>query len=332
MMKPSTCATVILFGASLLATALSRAQTPDAALLTLEAKIPLGDVKGRIDHMAFDPVRNRLLVAELENNTLGIVDLKERKVAHVIDGLSEPQGVGYDPSTDTLYVANGGDGSVRVYRAADYAEAGRIKLGDDADNIRIDAGTKHVLVGYGAGAIATIDPATRTKIADFALPVHPEGFQLDTRSGEIFVNLPRNRTIVALDAVTGRQKAVWSVKERGANFPMALDETARRIVVAHRAPPRLAVLSSGGESIATVELCGDSDDVFVDAKRGRLYVSCGEGYLDVFDARSYARLGRLPTSPGARTSYYVASIDRLFVAVRATSAEAAAIWIFRPTP
>src|SRR6516164_5368524 len=138
----------------------SAAQSPETPLLSLEAKISLGEVKGRIDHMAIDPMRSRLFVAELENNTVGVVDLAARKVIHVITRLTEPQGVGYEPSSDTLYVANGGDGSVRLYRGEDYIETGRIDLGDDADNIRIDADARRVLVGYGGGAIAAIDPAT----------------------------------------------------------------------------------------------------------------------------------------------------------------------------
>jgi hypothetical protein len=125
------------------------------------------------------------------------------------------------------------------------------------------------------------------------------------------------------------------MKESGANFPMALDEDAQRVLVAFRAPGRLAVFSArDGESVASVELCGDADDLFVDAKRGRVYVSCGEGFLDVFNARDrdYRRLARVPTARGARTSYYVPSMDRLFLAVRAASLEPAAVWMYRPVP
>jgi YVTN family beta-propeller protein len=329
---------VLLFAAAtmlpLVATP-SAAQLPETPLLNLEGKIALGEVKGRIDHMAFDPLRSRLFVSELENNSVGVVDLAARKVIHVIAGLTEPQGVGYEPSTDTLYVANGGDGSVRLYRGADYAEAGRISLGDDADNIRIDTDTKHIFVGYGGGAIATIDPATRTKIADFRLPAHPEGFQLDRKTNRIFVNVPRSRAIVTLDASSGQQKATWPMKDAGANFPMALDEDAQRVLVAFRNPAKLGVFSArDGEDIARVELCGDADDLFVDAKRGRVYVSCGEGFLDVFGGRDreYRRLARVPTVRGARTSYYVPSMDRLFLAVRAASLEPAAVWVYRPAP
>jgi DNA-binding beta-propeller fold protein YncE len=336
-MKSLKCVTLVLLMTAMLplVAAPSGAQSPEMPPLNLEAKILLGEVKGRIDHMALDPLRNRLFVAELENNSVGIVDLKERKVVHVITGLTEPQGVGYEPSTDTLYVANGGDGSVRLFRGADYAETGRIDLGDDADNVRIKPDTKHVLVGYGAGAIATINPATRTKIADFPLPVHPEGFQLDRKNNQILVNLPRLRAIAVLDGVSGQPKALWPMKESGANFPIALDEDAQRILVAFRAPGRLAVFSArDGESVASVELCGDADDLFVDAKRSRIYVSCGEGFLDVFDARAadYRRLARLPTVRGARTSYYVPSVDRLFLAARAASLEPAAVWVYRPVP
>ncbi len=313
----------------------SAAQVPEAPLLELEAKIALGDVKGRIDHMGMDLARNRLFVAELENNSLGVVDLKERKVVHVISGLTEPQGIGYEPSTDTLYVANGGDGSVRLYRGADYAEAGRIDLSDDADNVRIDPNSGHVLIGYGAGGIARIDPTTRTKIADFPLPAHPEGFQLDRRNNQIIVNVPRARAIAVFDSVSGQQKPVWPMKERGANFPMALDEDAQRVLVAFRSPGRLVVFSArDGEGVASVELCGDADDLFVDPKRSRIYVSCGEGFLDIFDARAgdYRRLARVPTVRGARTSFYVPSMDRLFLAVRAASLEPAAVWVYRPVP
>ena len=330
--------TLLLFTAAMvlpLVATPSAAQIPETPLLNLEGKIALGEVRGRIDHMALDPLRSRLFVAELESNSVGVVDLMARKVIHVIAGLTEPQGVGYEPSSDMLYVANGGDGSVRLYHGADYAETGRIDLGDDADNVRIDPGTKHVLIGYGRGGIATIDPATRTKIADFPLPVHPEGFQLDRSNNQIIVNVPRARAIAVLDSGSGQQKALWRVKESGANFPMALDEDAQRVLVAFRAPGRLAAFSArDGESVASVELCGDADDLFVDTKRSRIYVSCGEGFLDVFDARGadYRRLARLPTVRGARTSYYVPSIDRLFLAVRAASLEPAAVWVYRPMP
>jgi hypothetical protein len=132
------------------------AQTPVKSPLLLEAKIPLGDVRGRIDHMAVDLARQRLFVAELENDSVAIVDLKRRQVIHTISGLREPQGIGYLQSMQTFYVANRRDGSLRVFSGADYAAAGQIDLGENADNVRADAATNEVFVGYGNGALAVI--------------------------------------------------------------------------------------------------------------------------------------------------------------------------------
>src|ERR1700739_4308952 len=126
--------------------------------LVLEAKIPLGEVSGRIDHLGIDRARRRLFVAELGNNTLGVVDLPAGKMARTIEGMSEPQGVAYVPFADSVYVANGGNGSVRVLRGDDLAPVGRVELGHDADNVRVDTPRNRVLVGYGNGALAAIDP------------------------------------------------------------------------------------------------------------------------------------------------------------------------------
>jgi DNA-binding beta-propeller fold protein YncE len=305
---------------------------PGEPALQLEAKIPLGDVSGRIDHMAIDPKRHRLFVAELGNNSVGVVDLKERKVINVIAGLKEPQDVGYHQSTDTLYVTNAGDGSVRMFRGPDYSEAGRIDLKEDADNIRFDAVTNRIIVGYGHGALAVIDPVSRSKIADIPLKSHPEGFQLDAKSHQIFVNVPEANEVSVIDRGTRQQKANWPTTDAGGNFPMAIDEASSQVVVVFRNPAKLRAYSmQTGKAVNELKICGDSDDVFLDPKRKRLYVSCGEGFIDVIDTSGpYKRLAHMPTAQGARTSLFVPDLDRLFLAVRASSGEAAAIWVFHP--
>ena len=116
---------------------------------------------------------------------------------------------------------------------------------------------------------------------------------------------------------------------------MAIDAEEHRVLVVFRSPPTLMALSSqDGHLAAKVKTCGDADDVFVDPKRRRVYVSCGEGVIDVLESfqSGYRKLARVPTVSGARTSLFVPELDRLFVAVRAGSNEPAAIWVFRPAP
>jgi YVTN family beta-propeller protein len=328
-MKPIWFALAVL---AIFASSASRlhAQAP----LVLEAKIVLGEVKGRIDHLAVDLARHRLFVAELGNDSVGVVDLDQRKVIRVITGLKGPQGIAHEASTDTVYVANGGDGTVRMFQAADFASLGRIDLGADADNIRVDAAAKQLFVGYGSGALAVIDPGNRTKIAGIALPAHPESFQLENGTPRIFVNVPDKQIISVVDRDTRREIAAWPTGN-GTHFAMALDPGSKHLLISVRNPPKLGVFEiERGSSVAGVETCGDIDDMFVDAKRRRLYVSCGEGFVDVLDSASsvYARLARITTLPGARTSLFVPEIDRFFVAARASAEQPAAVWVFRPTP
>jgi DNA-binding beta-propeller fold protein YncE len=323
----------ILLTAMAILPAVAEAQTA-AAPLVLEAKIPLGQVSGRIDHLGIDMKRRRLLVAELGNDSLGVVDLAVGKVLRTIAGLSEPQGVAYVPFADNVFVANAGDGSVRMLRGDDFAPIGRIELGDDADNVRVDTQRSRVLVGYGKGALAVIDPATRTKTADIRLKGHPEGFQIDETATRVFVNVPDARDIEVVDLASKSNRSV-PTQGAGSNFPMAIDAEAHRVLVVFRSPPTLMALSSqDGHVVAKVETCGDADDVFVDAKRRRVYVSCGDGVVDVLEQgeTGYRHLARVPTVSGARTSLFVPELDRLFVAVRAESNEPAAIWVFRPAP
>jgi DNA-binding beta-propeller fold protein YncE len=304
------------------------------APLVLETKIPLGEVSGRIDHLAIDIKRQRLFVAELGNNSLGVVDLASGKLLRRVGGFHEPQGVAYAPFADGVFVANAGDGSVRVLRGDDYAPVGRVELGDDADNVRVDRLRNRVLVGYGKGALAVIDPASRTKTADIRLKAHPEGFQIDETGARVFVNVPDARDIEVVDLAGGSTRSL-PTQGAGSNFPMAIDAAAHRVLVVFRSPPILMALSSeDGHVMAKAETCGDADDVFIDAKRRRVYVSCGEGVIDVLEPAEtgYRRAAKIATVSGARTSLFVPELDRLFVAVRARSHEPAAIWVFRPIP
>ncbi len=311
------------------------AQPAEAAPLQLEAKIPLGSVHGRIDHMAVDLKRQRLFVSELGNDSVGVVDLANRKLLQTITGLKEPQGVGYEPSTGTLYVANAGDGSVHLFEGNEYKPKGQIELGSDADNVRVDTAANRIYIGYGSGALAVIDPTTRSKVGDIPVKAHPESFQINPDTGQIFVNVPDAHGIAVVDHASQKQTGKWPIPDHGANFPMALDPVRRQVLVIFRAPAELGVFSmTGGKLIATAETCGDADDLFIDAKRGRVYVSCGAGFLDVFEAKgaTYRRTARIPTMSGARTSLFVPELDRLLVAVRTSAREPAAIWVFRPIP
>jgi hypothetical protein len=199
----------------------------DAPTLVLEKTIPLPSVSGRIDHMAFDRNRNRLMVAELGNNSVEVLDVAAGTILHRIAGLREPQGIGYAERADVILIANAADGSVRLFAAKDFAELGSVALHDDADNIRIDPRNGLAVVGYGSGGLALIDPASRAKIAEIKLPAHPEGFQIDAATGRAYINIPDANQIAVVDLDSRRLVATWPLRELRANFPTSVVEPAR---------------------------------------------------------------------------------------------------------
>lgn len=302
------------------------------APLVLERAIVLKDVTGRIDHLAVDAAHGRLFVAEIGNGSVEAVDIKGGTVLGRVTGLHEPQGIAYLPAQDEMVVASGGDGTLRFFRAADLAPVASMVLGGDADNVRVDAPTGHVVVGFGAGALAVIEPATRQVISKTDLPAHPEGFQLE--GGWAYVNVPDARSIRVLDLTSGRGLASWPNGWLNANFSLALDPKAGLIAAVYRLPPILAILDvATGARRQSTSTCLDADDVFFDHLRKRIYVICGSGAVDVFEAsaKGYGRLARVPTRGGARTGFFAPQLDRLFVAARAESGRRdAAILVFRP--
>jgi DNA-binding beta-propeller fold protein YncE len=333
-MRPFSTALVLLAAIGLGTGSASAAEAE--APLVLERTIPLENVSGRIDHMAVDVAGKRLFVAEVGNNSVDVVDLQAGNAAHRINGLKEPQGVAYIPDQDLIIVANAGDGSVRFFHARHLSPVGSIPLGDDADNIRIDPTTGHVLVGYGNGGLAVIDAANRSKVGDIKLGGHPESFQVDPKANRAFVNVPDEHQIAVVDLGSRAQVSAWKIPGLGANFPMALAGAGGPLAVVFRSPAKLALLDPAtGAVTQRLDACGDADDVFFDGKRNRIYVSCGDGSVDVMErsAQGFRAAGRVPTSGGARTSLFVPDLDRLFVAARAGwRGSQAGILVFRPSP
>ena len=339
-------AAVLSLAVGVTVAAVARA-APPAGEPTLVATIGMPDVHGRIDHLAIDPAGGRLFVAALGNDTLEVLDLRAGVLQRTIAGLHEPQGVLFLPKRHELYVTNGGSGVCDVFDANTLAPLHAIALGDDADNLRWDGGGATVYVGEGNGALALIDPSQAAVAGRIALPAHPESFQLEQAGPRIFVNLPGARQIAVVDRERRAVVATWALADR-ANYPMALDEARRRLYVGLRQPARLDVYDiDAGTRVAAMPIVGDVDDLFVDARNGRVYVIGGEGRVDVVAATerapterrplagegsNYRRIAQIATRAGARTGLWVPESNRLYVALPRSGSQTAEIRVYDIPP
>ncbi len=317
----------------LLACALS---TRAAQPFRLVATIPLDNVRGRIDHFGIDLKGERLFMSALGNDTVEGFDLKTNRRLRTITGLHEPQGNTYAPHANKLYVANADDGAVRIFDGTTYKLLRVLHFSSDADDTRYDSETRRVYVGYGEGAVAAIDTADDKVLGEIKLPAHPEAYEVEKGGGRIFINVPNAHEIAVADWGSKRIIAHWRTEGYAANFPMAFDAPDHRLFVVTRRPAQfLAYDSDTGRLVAHLPAVGDADDVWYEAQRHRIYITGGEGYVDVLEQRDpyhYAQIEKIPTAPGARTSFFSPELSRLYVAVPRRGGERAELRVYATAP
>jgi DNA-binding beta-propeller fold protein YncE len=315
-----------------MAIACQRMEAQSSAALRQVAVIPLPGVKGRIDHLAFDPSAQRLWVAALGNNTVEVLDTAKGSHYRSLRGFHEPQGVAVVSDLGAVAVANGETGTLQLVDAQSFATRSTINIGGDADNVRYDAMAKRLYVA-AVGGLYVVDPAAGKRVGQVTIDGHPESFQLETAGPRMFANLPGllRSQVVAADRKSMTGVDHWPTQECGGNYPMALDETASRLFLGCRRPARLAMVDTrSGAFVTSIAIVGDTDDLFYDEARRRVYVIGGDGFVDVIarDGDSVKLMGRVSTRGGARTGLWVASQSRLYVAVPERGRESAEIRVF----
>jgi DNA-binding beta-propeller fold protein YncE len=305
--------------------------------------IHLTKVEGRMDHLGIDVKGKRLFATAFDNHTLEVIDLKTGRQVHTIANLDEPQGSFYDAANNRLFVANGGDGTVRIFDGTTFQLLQTVTLDLDADNVRYDVRSRNIVVGYGGekflagkvarpgggGALAILD-FNGKKVGDIAMDAHPESFQLEKIGTRVFVNVPDKQEVEVADLVKGAVLARWPVSCT-TNFPMALDEIHHRLFVGCRIPARLAVFDTEtGKIVASPAIVEHTDDLFFDANKSRIYI-LGEGFIEAWqekDPYHYDRIGRYPTPPDGRTGLFVPDLGELFETIPHHGQQGAEILVY----
>ena len=313
--------------------------------LILTSQIPLPGVHGRFDHFTFDPHEpGRVFISALGNNSVEVINLVEGTEVHRITGIPEPQGITFAVGLNKLFVGSR-KGKLYIYDGTTYTLITSIAYNMDVDNLRFDADSKRVYVGYGdedKASIGMVDAATNQRLPDeYKTGAHPESYQLEKSGPNIYVNLPDLKQISVINRTT-KQISKWPLPEKfEENFPMALDEADHRLFTVTRTPPRLLVYDTdSGKTVAMLPCVADVDDLYYDANHKRIYIPGGQGFIDIFQQKDfdhYERLTKIPSVLGARTAGYSARLgkkgqDRFFLAIPNTPGKEAAVWIYTVQP
>jgi len=320
-----------------------RAYGQTSAPLKLLQKIPMPNVQGRLDHSAVDLKGKRLFVAALgdNQNTVEVIDLKSGKRVASIPGQSKPQGVFYSSDLKKLFVANGTDGTCKIFDASTLKPIDSLAIGADADHVGYDPATEYLYVGVGdakSGALSVIDTRTNKHVEDIKTDARPGGIKFDKSSAQIFVTLAGATNLGIVDRKKREQLATLPVTGVQGNVSLALDDKDHRLFAGSRNPPMLTVFdTASGKQISQVEGIAGIDDLWYDAKNHRIYASGGRGtdvgFVYVYQQKSadqYELVSKIPTAASAGTSLWVPELNRLYVAAPASEKEDAGVLVFEP--
>jgi len=303
---------------------------------TIALKGPVGG----LDHLAFDARRGRLFVANTVNGSLDIVDVKSAKLIQQFPGQAGISGVDYSPNLDRIFVGNGTGGICNVFDGSDYRLLKNLPLGDEADNVRYEPHTRRIFVVHADHELSVIDADSYKVGAPIDLPKSLGALKVESSQPRVYVNAKAAGLVFAIDPQYGRVVGRFPVAPAAVNASLAIDEPNRRLFVGCRREPTLVVMDSdSGKIVASLPIPGDVDDLWFDAKRKRIYASCGDGAIAVIeqvDANHYKHLANVPTQKGARTSVLDATTGTLYLAVprREERPDQAnpEVWVYQTTP
>lgn len=300
--------------------------------LSLTATIKLPNVKGGFDLMAIDTATHRLFLAAEDNHTVEVIDIKNNQFITSLPGFNEPKWIVFRPESNRLYVATGGDGKVTVLDATTYKPVKSFSFKEKCNNLRFDTVLQQLLVGVGKtfGSIGIIDVKNDKIISEIPLADFPKQFELDGNS--IYVNVPSKNSIEVIDRTAKKVIASWPVTESTENVPMALDKLHHRLFVACEPGKFIVYDTETGKSVANLSIRKNADGIYLDAKRSLIYISCGEGFIEVIqqkDADHYLNVDKIATVKGAGTSLFSTASSQLYLAVPQTENNPAELRVYR---
>lgn len=307
-------------------------ETPPAFRLIKTIRLPM-DVHGRIDHLSIDLKSQQLFIAALGNKSVLVLNLNTGKVVHRITHLDYPQGVLFIPGSNKLFVSTAGDGKLQIYNAQTFQLQKVIDFKDDADNLRYDGRRKLVYVGYGSGGIGVVNVVNNSLVRKIVLPAHAEAFSFASEDTLMYVNVPDANQMDIINRNTFRVIGKKHFHKYVGNFPLTLDRKGHRLFIGFRAPPILKIYSTNTiESIGSLKISRDIDDLYYNPKKEEIYISCGGGYVEIIKAlgpKKYVLEEKIKTRVGARTSLFVPETSTFYLAAPKSGNSPAQIFIYR---
>jgi DNA-binding beta-propeller fold protein YncE len=296
-------------------------------------------VKNHFDHLTPDLNSNRLFVVPEDNKSIEVYDIRSGKFIHSIRGIGVGHSVVYRADVDEIFVTDGSEGSLHIFNGTTYKALKTVKLLTDADATAYDPVSHYLYIANGGldagldyGLLSIVDTSTGQRVGDIKIDSNRlEAMVLEKSGSRLFLNATEKNAIAVIDRKKQAVVATWPASGCHVNASVAIDESRHRLFVACRDGNLVVLDSDTGKVLQTLPISTGVDDMVYDPASQRIYVACGEGFVNVYhqiDADHYQSIGKVPTGPLGKTGLLVPELEKYFVAVPPHGASAAEVLIF----
>jgi DNA-binding beta-propeller fold protein YncE len=291
------------------------------------------------DHLTADLKNDRLFVVPEDNKSVEVYGLHSGKFIHSMKEIGVGHSVLYRADVNRIFVTDGTDGALKIFDGSSYDLLKTVKLLTDADAVAYDPGTHYLYIANGGldaklnyCLLSIVDTSTGLHVGDIKIESNRlEAMVLEKSGPRLFLNMTGNNEIGVIDRRKQAVVATWAVVGGRVNAAVAIDEARRRLFVACRDGNLVVLDSDTGKRVKVLPIATGVDDIVYDPASQRIYVACGEGFVNVYkqiDADRYESLGRVPTGPLGKTGLLVPELSRYFVAVPPHGENPAAVLVF----
>ena len=289
--------------------------------------VPLGPYS---DHLSVDAAGKRVFATPQAAKMVAVLGLEDGKVLKTLP-VGNPHAIYYSSELKRLFVADGTAGAIDVFDGNDYSLLKTVAIGKGTDWFVFDPKSDLIYVNNGGedagmdhSQVTVVDGAKMEKVGDIAVPAASlEGSALDPNRQVLYVSLNTAGAVAVIDLVKQKTVATWKFSQSGHRaMGLRFDPTRSRLYVTTRDSSLhgsiIAMDTNDGHTVATLPIGGWADDISLDEKRSRIYVTVGIGYVETYSigaGDAFTRETPVETSLLAKTGTYSSELDRMFVSV-----------------
>jgi DNA-binding beta-propeller fold protein YncE len=275
----------------------------DPRTFALIGYVPIGGAPGDV---AFDRF-GRLVAPDTDSDMLTSIDRDPWKL-NVTHGVLLGNEVAVDEPSGNIFVSNrdaGGFGALT--RITPQGTVARVKTGDTAEGLAIDAARQLVYVGnVNDNSVAVVDARSMRVVKTIRSVERTFGIALDTKAQRLFVvsntspSMPQRSGYVAAIDLDDKQPRI-ELRSARMIFPLGavVDQHANRLFVTDEVKNGVFVLSTKTLRPLRAPLQTCDTPWRPRIERGRLYVPCAQANeVDVFDLRTLRRVHGAPFRTG----------------------------------